>query len=64
MGSCNDRLLQSFFKNVTLERFFIAVTVLAMLIISLMDNHMFNIFPTIIYSSLIAVLSASEQKYE
>ena len=56
--------VQSFFKNVTLERFFIAVTVLAMLIISLMDNHMFNIFPTIIYSSLIAVLSASEQKYE
>ena len=49
-------------KNVTVERAFIAATIGAMLIISLFDNHIFNIFPTIIYSSLIAVLTAGEHK--
>lgn len=52
----------SFMKNVTVERAFIAATIGAMLIISLFDNHIFNIFPTIIYSSLIAVLTAGEHK--
>lgn len=52
----------SVFKNVTIERAFIATSILAMLIISLFDNHMFNIFPTIIYSCLIAVLAAGEKK--
>lgn len=51
-----------FFKNITTERAFIATTVLVMLIICLFDNHLFNIFPTIIYSSLIAVLAAGERK--
>lgn len=52
----------SFFKNVTIERALIATTILAMVIICLFDNHMFNIFPTIIYSCLIAVLDAGERK--
>ena len=53
----------SYFKNVTVDRSFIAVTVLAMLVTSLVDNHLFYIFPTIVYSSLIAILIKS-QKYK
>lgn len=52
----------SFFKNITFDRTFIALTILALLIVCLVDNHIFNIFPTIIYSILIAVLVASEKK--
>ena len=52
----------SFSKNMTMERTFIALTITALILISLLDNHMFNIFPTIIYSSLIAVLNSSEEK--
>ncbi len=50
-----------YFKNVTPERTFIAITVLAILILSLLDNHIFNIFPTIIYSCFIAMLVKSEK---
>ena len=52
----------SFCKNITLERTFIALTILSILLLSLLDNHLFNIFPTIIYSSLIAILDKSEEK--
>ena len=52
----------SFCKNITYERTFIALTILSILLLSLLDNHIFNIFPTIIYSSLIAVLDKSEEK--
>ena len=51
----------SYFKRVTVERTFIAVTVLALLIVNLLDNHLFNIFPTLIYSFLIALLEKSEK---
>ncbi|MDE6868307.1 MAG: O-antigen ligase family protein [Clostridia bacterium] len=50
-----------YFKNVTVDRSFIAVTVLSMLVISIIDNHLFYIFPTMIYSSLIAVLVQSQK---
>ncbi len=53
----------SYFRNVTVDRSFIALTVLSMLILSIVDNHIFYIFPTMIYSSLIAVLVQS-QKYK
>ncbi len=53
-----------FFKKVTVERTFIAMTILSILLLSLMDNHIFNIFPTIIYSSLIAILDKSQEKTE
>ena len=52
----------SFFKNVNFDRLFIFLTILALVSVSLVDNHIFNIFPTIIYSCLIAVLVASEKK--
>ena len=47
-------------KNLTIERTFIAGTILAMLVISMFDNHLFNIFPTIVYSALLAVLFSGE----
>lgn len=52
----------SFFKNVNYERIFIVLTIVTLVGISLVDNHLFNIFPTIIYSCLIATLIASERK--
>ena len=54
----------SFCKNITVERTFIVMTALAILLLSLLDNHLFNIFPTIIYSALIAILDKTEEKVE
>lgn len=54
----------SFCKNVTLERTFIGVCVLALLIVNLFDNHLFYLFPTMVYASLIALLIKSEKKEE
>ena len=51
----------SFFNSINFERTFIALTILALIGVSLVDNHMFNIFPTIIYSCLLAILIASEK---
>ena len=52
----------SFLKNINFNRSFIALTILALVGVSLVDNHIFNIFPTIIYSCLLAALIASEKK--
>lgn len=52
----------SFLMNITHERVFVALTVLALLLTSLLDNHIFYLFPTIIYSMLVGVLSLSEKK--
>lgn len=52
----------SFTKNITPERTFIAGTIIALLVISLFDNHLFNVFPTLIYSALLAVLFSGETK--
>lgn len=51
-----------FFKNVTPERTFIALAVLGMLLLSLLDTHLFNILPTILYSFFMAVLDKSQKK--
>lgn len=51
----------SFFKNITVERSYIAVSILALLVLSLLDVHMFDILPTLLYSSFVAVLVASEK---
>jgi O-antigen ligase len=51
----------SFFKNVTYMRTFIALTIVALLIVNLFDNHLFYIFPTMIYSSVLALLINSER---
>ena len=52
----------SYFKNITVERSYLFLGIVGFLIICLFDNHIFNIFPTIIYSCLIGALSASEKK--
>ncbi|MDE6667053.1 MAG: O-antigen ligase family protein [Clostridia bacterium] len=51
-----------FFKNVTIERTLIALTTLVVILMSLLDMHIFNIFPTIIYACLIAALVKSQEK--
>lgn len=52
----------SFFKNVTTERTMIALTISALLLMSLLDMHIFNVFPTVIYACLLAALVKSEKK--
>ncbi len=51
----------SFMKKITFERTYVAITLLALLIISIVDNHMFYILPTLVYSSLLSVLVRSEK---
>ena len=54
----------SFFRNVTHDRVFIAFTIGGLILVSLLDNHIFYLFPTIIYSMLLGVLVLSEKKVE
>ncbi len=54
----------SFYKNITVERAIIALIIVGMLLTNLLDNHLFYIFPTIVYSSLIAILIKSEKVAE
>lgn len=49
-------------KNITVERTMIALTIVVILLTSLVDHHIFSIFPTPVYSCLIAVLVKSEKK--
>ncbi len=48
--------VKCYIKNITIERTFIFITIAGLLLTSLIDNHIFNIFPTIVYSSLTAVI--------
>ncbi len=50
----------SYIKNPTADRTYIAVTIFALLILSLLDNHIFYILPTLVYSTLAAMLIGSE----
>lgn len=47
-------------RKITVERTFIALTILSLLIVSLLDTHIFNIFPTMIYTFLVSVLVKSQ----
>lgn len=58
----NIQLLISFFKNINFNRIFIALTILSLAGISIVDNHLFNIFPTIIYSCLVSLFVTSQKK--
>lgn len=46
----------SFGKNMSVERSFIGLSILCILITTLFDNHLFYILPTILYSFLLAIL--------
>lgn len=53
--------VQSFFRNVTYERFVAALVILVILITNIIDNPLFKIMPTMIYSFMLAVLVKSEK---
>lgn len=50
----------SFIKNITFERILIVVDIAGLLAINLVDNHLFYLYPTLIYSCLIVMLVKSE----
>ncbi|MDE7163406.1 MAG: O-antigen ligase family protein [Clostridia bacterium] len=52
----------SFINNITHERVFIAMTLAALLLVCLLDNHIFYFLPTIVYAVLVALLSVTEKK--
>lgn len=52
----------SFTKNVTPGRLYAAVTIVALLLLNLLDNHIFYMLPTLIYSFMTALLVASERE--
>lgn len=52
----------SFINNVTHERVFIAMTLCALLLVCLLDNHIFYFLPTMVYAVLVALLSVTEKK--
>ena len=54
----------SFFKNITLERVYLAFTGGILLFVSLFDNHMFYLFPTLLYVGLVGLLNVSENNLE
>lgn len=54
----------SCFKNITVGRIYVAITLGGLLFISLFDNHMFYIFPTIVYIAFVGLLQASEINIE
>lgn len=51
----------SFCNNINYPRSYICATISVLLILSLLDVHMFDILPTLVYSYLLAVLVASEK---
>lgn len=51
----------SFIKNINRERIFIGLIILVFLVVSLLDNHLFYLFPTLMYVSLMTLLDVSEK---
>lgn len=43
-------------KKINRERFFLGLMLLALLLVSLLDNHMFNVYPLFYYSIMIAII--------
>lgn len=56
--------LISFFKDMSLERSYIGLSILCILITTLFDNHLFYILPTIIYSFLLAIMIKGQKPDE
>lgn len=54
----------SFLKNITRERIYIGIILGVFLTICLLDNHIFYLFPTLLYAALIALLFATEKTPE
>lgn len=54
--------IKSFIANVNEERTYIAVLILGLLAMNLVDNHLFYLLPTLIYTSMIALLEATKTR--
>lgn len=54
----------SYINNRTPERTFIGLTMCVLLLMSLLDNHIFYFIPTILYAVLLSMLSATEKVKE
>ena len=52
----------SFFNNITAERTLIALTMCVLLLMSLLDNHLFYFITTMQYAILLSILAATEKK--
>ncbi len=50
----------SYFRRPTRDRTFIALTLFALLILSLFDNHIFYLLPTLVYSFLVCIFIKAE----
>lgn len=50
----------SYLKNPSYERTYIALTILSLVMLNLLDNYLFYMLPTLVYSMLVAVLINSE----
>lgn len=73
MGSCGTlgliayiihraQTVYSYAKRITTGRTFLTLSILALVLVSVLDNHLFYFFPTIIYAALTAMLSASQKR--
>lgn len=54
--------VKTFFLNVNEERTYIAILILGLLVMNLVDNHLFYMLPTLIYSSMIALLEKTKTR--
>jgi hypothetical protein len=52
----------SYIKNITVERTYIAFIIIALLFLNLFDNHIFYLFPSLIYGFLIGIFVGSEDR--
>lgn len=54
----------SYFKRITVDRTFIVLTISALLMTSLLDNHIFYLIPSCFYTILVSVLVGSEKEHK
>ena len=54
----------SYINNITCERTFAFLTMVALLLVSLLDNHIFYFLPTVTYTVMISLLNLTEKKGE
>lgn len=52
----------SFFNNPSHERLFLVLAACGILLTSLLDNHIFYLFPTLVYSTLLSLLTLTEKR--
>ena len=58
------RTVLSYLNRVTGERTFVFLTMMAVLLVSLLDNHIFYFLPTVTYTVMISLLNLTEKQAE